>query len=203
MVDKWDLTVTVNLWAIGGLILAALWLMWLANSRLPGFRPEKVELRDPWGMVAITLRRSPEVVRLAHEAWTEISTRKAALPFDEEHDVIVEIYDSWYELFARLRRITRAVPAEQLRSSADARQLVNVLVDLLNVGLRPHLTRWQARYRTWWDAERNERPSLEPQVAQRTYPDYEELIADLRAVGERLRTFNDSLHSVAQGKKDN
>lgn len=200
MVDKWDLTVTVNLWAIGGLILAALWVMWLANSRLPGFRPEKVELRDPWGTVAITLRRSPEVVRLAHEAWTEISTRKAALPFDEEHDLIVEIYDSWYELFSELRRITRAVPAEQLRSSADARQLVNVLVSVLNDGLRPHLTQWQARYRTWWDAERKARPSLEPQAAQRTYPQYAPLIADLEKVGKHLRTFTDSLHSVAQGE---
>jgi hypothetical protein len=46
----------------------------------------------------IKIRPNHEVIQIAHKAWTELVTRKAALPFDQEHDLIIEVYNSWYTL---------------------------------------------------------------------------------------------------------
>lgn len=98
-----------------------------------------------FGGLKIHVKRTSEVVRIAHAAWTEIVTRKAAVPFDPDHDLIAEVHDSWYARFGELRQLTRSVPAEELRRSEDARDLVHLLDGVLNKGLRPHLTRWQSR----------------------------------------------------------
>jgi hypothetical protein len=44
-----------------------------------------------------------ETRRIAHQAWVEIKSRKVGLPFEEGLDVIVEVYNSWYQLFGVLR----------------------------------------------------------------------------------------------------
>ena len=51
------------------------------------------------GCATVTMCPTDDVVGLAHQAWVEITTRKAAIPFNEDYDVVTEIYDSWYELF--------------------------------------------------------------------------------------------------------
>lgn len=59
------------------------------------------------GCATVTLCPTDDIAGLAHEAWVEITTRKAALPFDDEHDVVVEVYSSWYELFRALREVAK------------------------------------------------------------------------------------------------
>src|SRR3989442_1125827 len=54
------------------------------------------------GIGGVKIRPSYEDMQIAHRAWAELVTRKAALLFDEENDVIVEVYDSWYQLFGRM-----------------------------------------------------------------------------------------------------
>jgi hypothetical protein len=113
------------------------------------------------GCATVTLCPTDDVAGLAHQAWVEITTRKAALPFDEEHDVIVEVYNSWFELFRALRELAKNVPTRGgLRKDSDAAELVEILTGALNVGLRPHLTQWQARFRRRGDEERRSRRPL-------------------------------------------
>src|SRR5437773_1730066 len=40
------------------------------------------------GIGTVKIRPSYEDIQVAHKAWVELVTRKAALPFQEDHDVI-------------------------------------------------------------------------------------------------------------------
>jgi hypothetical protein len=151
------------------------------------------------GLGRITFNADREVARLAHQAWIEITTRKAGLPYDSEHDVIEEVFDSWYELFKQLRVISKDVPTPSLRTK-HARALVKVLVEAMNSGLRPALTKWQARYRAWLAAERLQLKGEweDPQTTQARYPFYEDMIVDIRRVNQELRGLAVALDRIAQ-----
>jgi len=151
------------------------------------------------GIGKIKIRPSYEEVQIAHKAWTELATRKAALLFDEENDVVVEVYNSWCELFGRMRDLVKEIPAQKLRSSRDTRQLVRLLVEALNKGLRPHLTRWQAKFRRWYEAQLKEHQGAAPQVIQRQFPEYGELVKDLKVVNQQIVEYAEVLRRISQG----
>jgi hypothetical protein len=164
--------------APGLLAIAAIWLWrWRRGSSW-----KAVEVEIALGKVGkVKLTPNHETLRIAHQAWAELATRKAALPFEVDHDVIAEVYESWYVLFGELRALVKSVPAEQLSTGQPAARLVEVLVQALNEGLRPHLTRWQAKYRAWWEAEstKTENHGIAPQELQRRYPEHDALLGKL------------------------
>lgn len=69
----------------------------LGNVGTAEFRPNKTDLQ------------------IAHKIWTELITRKAAIPIDKENDVIEEIYDSWHVLFQKVRDFISEIPAVLIR----------------------------------------------------------------------------------------
>ena len=166
---------------------------------------EAVSAEIPIGNLGtVTIHPNHETVKVAYKAWIELATRKAALPFDEEHDVIVEVYNSWYQLFERLRNLAKEIPAHQLRKNEDARELVHVMVVVLNDGLRPHLTKWQAKFRRWYEAEckKEEYQNLSPQEIQKKYPEYEALVKDIKNVNNAIVEYSKLLRKVAEGDKE-
>ncbi|MEK9136173.1 MAG: hypothetical protein AAB393_03545, partial [Bacteroidota bacterium] len=54
-----------------------------------GFRTKSVKISFKGPEVEIC--PDHETRRIAYQAWVEIQTRKVGLPFEEEHDVIVEV----------------------------------------------------------------------------------------------------------------
>ena len=74
-------------------------------------------------------------------------------------------------------------------------------MDVLNKGLRPHLTRWQAGFRSWYrtEAEKEANRLLPPQQLQKRYPEYEQLIAEMTVVNEHLVTYRENLRKIAFG----
>lgn len=126
-------------------------------------------------------------------------TRKAALPFDKDHDVISEVYDSWYALFQGMRSLTKTIPAEKVRGSKDTQELVRLLVDALNKGLRPHLTKWQARFRHWYENALKKSTEKSPQEIQRDFPQYQELVDELTKVNKQLVEYADVIRRIAHG----
>lgn len=199
--DDWALDVLVGPVLIVLVVAAAVWVfvrVILGNRN----RFEVVEIEAPIVGGSITLHRNDEVVRVAHAAWTEIITRKAGLEFDEENDLIDEVYNSWYELFKELRALTKTVPAHMLRTSKDARELVNLLVKVLNEGLRPHLTKHHARFRNWKKRADEDADERDDQDRQRDFPGYEALVADLKYVNAEMVQFANQLKVLAQGKSE-
>jgi len=148
----------------------------------------------------VKIKPSYVVIQIAHKAWVELMTRKAGLPLDEENDVIVEIYDSWYALFSEMRNLAREVPAEKIRQNSDTRMLIRLIIDSLNLGLRPHLTKWQAKFRRWYSEEEKKYPELSPQQIQRKYGHYNELIGELKAMNQQLMEYAAFLKDIAHGR---
>lgn len=178
-------------------ILAAVIGLW---SR--GRRYDVVELNvDVAKIGKVVMRPNQEVAGIAHRAWSELTTRKAALPFDPDRDVIAEVYDSWHSLFGEMRSLIRAIPVEKLRASPDAQKLCDYLVRVLNDVLRPHLTQHQARFRSWYEHALKDNPGKSPQDLQRSYPGYDELVRDLIERNRQMVDFAAFLKQVAYGEK--
>ncbi|MBZ5499152.1 MAG: hypothetical protein LAP85_22360 [Acidobacteriia bacterium] len=201
----WGFEIRVGvLWLLlAVVVVVAVWwfIPWIRRKWLKGYRTRAVKLT--FKGVEWEICPDTETRRIAYQAWVEIKSRKVGLPFEEELDVIVEIYDSWYQLFGVLRDLAKGIPADQLLECEDTRNVVTLLMKALNEGLRPHLTRWQARLRRWYDAElaKDENRGVSPQDIQRRYPQYDELVADLRKVNEDFVRFADSLEKVVKDGK--
>lgn len=200
----WGFEIRIGIWwllLVAFIVVAVIWgFPWIRRKYFKQFRTESVKLTFKgveWNICPDT-----ETRRVAHQAWVEVKSRKVGLPFEEGLDVIVEVYNSWYQLFGVLRDLAKSIPADRLQDCDDTRNLVALLMKALNDGLRPHLTKWQAKFRRWYEAElaKPESQSKSPQDIQKQYPQYGELVADLRKVNEEFVKFADSLHEVVMAK---
>jgi len=182
---------------------AVLWWLvpYLRRKYFRNFRTKAIKLKTKWGEWEVY--PDYDTRRIAHQAWVEIKSRKVGLPFDEDNDVVVEVYNSWYALFGVLRELAKSIPPDRLQDCDETRKVVEVLMRSLNDGLRPHLTRWQAKFRRWYDSESKEPDTndLTPQEIQQRYPDFAELVADLKKVNHEFVEFADLLERVVKDSK--
>ena len=146
----------------------------------------------------------PESFRLAYQFWIEMTTRKLGLPIDLRHDIVAELYDSWYAFFKLARELVKAIPLHRNPASQEMRHLVGLFRAVLNEGMRPHLEHWQARFRAWLSAGGNRAlaAGLTPQEMQSQFPEWTALSRDLMAANRRLGGYLTSLEAmVAQPRK--
>ncbi len=198
-----DRSIALTVWLVIGFIALTIgirvWISYWRNKRWP----------RPWSRLSIVkgevtfagigkfeISPNTEDLQIAHRIWTELKTRKAALPFDPEHDVITEVYDSWYVLFGKTRDLIANIPATLIQKDHSTREIVRISLAVLNDGLRPHLTRWQARYRSWYATQKEELAVRSPQEVQKDFPGYEELIKDLITVNEGLIKYAEQLYHL-------
>lgn len=195
------LVMEISLWGLVSLLLLFFAMRWLVvRPKSPFHKYELVKLNIQLGNIgSVELRPNNEDVQIAHRIWTELMTRKAAQPIDIEHDVIVEIYNSWYALFGRVRQLISDIPGHMLRKEKSTQELVRIATQTLNNGLRPHLTRWQARFRHWYDKCPDELKEKCPQDCQREFPDYDLLIADIQKVNLQLIQYAGELEKIIHG----
>jgi len=135
--------------------------------------------------------------QIAYKIWVELSTRKIGLPIDLEHDVISEVYDSWHTFFTVTRELVKDVPVNKFRRK-ETEEIVRMSIGVLNDGLRPHLTKWQARFRRWYGKATEDSDFIDqsPQEIQERYPKYDELQADLLAVNQRLMAYRKTMYEL-------
>ena len=145
----------------------------------------------------IKLRPNNTDIQIAYQIWVELSTRKIGLKIDLENDVITEIYNSWYEFFSITRELAKKLPASKFRRK-DTQRIVQLSIDLLNEGIRPHLTKWQARFRRWYEYElqKSENTELTPQDIQRKFKHYDELTSEMIDVNNRLINYRNKMHEI-------
>src|ERR1041385_5356832 len=126
--ERSQLVVEISLWLLGAIAaLFALLKLFVWSRKSPFHKYELVKLNVQLGSVgSVELRPNNEDVQIAHRIWTELITRKAAQPIDIENDVIVEIYNSWYALFGRVRQLISDIPGHLLRKEKSTQQLVKI-----------------------------------------------------------------------------
>ena len=181
-----SLIFTVSLWVLAFVVLVVFLLIF--GRRITGHFKSDITLKLKLGSVAeVTIKPNYQVKQIAHKVWVELNTRKAGLPIDKDNDVISDIYKSWYELFGEIRTLARDIPASKL-NDPNTRKLVELLITTLNEGLRPHLTRWRAKYEWWYEdaISKSKRDELTPQALQSQYPEYKDLVKDMMQINGQL-----------------
>lgn len=196
--ENYNLVIQISLWLVGILIILFLiYFFWLKNK----LRYDLVKVDIKLGNVGTAeFRPNKSDLQIAHKIWTELVTRKAAIPIDKEHDVIEEIYNSWYTMFQKVREFISDIPADLIRNNKSTKEIVRIATQTLNDGLRPHLTRWQARFRTWSDAKKDKLMEMTPQELQKEYPEYNDLIEDLMKVNAQLIQYSQELKKIVDKK---
>jgi hypothetical protein len=177
-------------------------LIWIgfkifAARRLADFEIDSAELG--LGDYKVSFRPNDLDRQIAYSIWVELSTRKIGLPIDVEDDVISEVYDSWYSFFGITRDLIKDIPVSKARSDSTGK-IIELSIEVLNEGLRPHLTRWQARFRHWYEAQMENKEDASPQELQKKFPEYDALCADLLTVNNRLIKYRMKLNELARGK---
>ena len=195
----WAISIDISICIIALLIILLILGWWLTRHKVKRYK--LVKLNISLGKIG-TAEFAPneQDIQIAHKIWTELITRKAAIPIDPEHDVIVEIYDSWYSLFGRVRELISELPGRLVREDSATQNLITIATDSLNNGLRPHLTKWQARFRNWYSLQKTALETKTPQEVQREYPEYDDLMEDLRRVNTELIQYAGELQKLVRGK---
>lgn len=186
------ITGTVGLLLVAGVV----YKYWrLKLGRVSDFEINEAEFG--LGQQKIKLKANDDDRQIAYKIWVELSTRKIGLKIDLEQDVISEVYDSWHTYFSVTRELIKDVPVRKYRRDATAK-IVQLSIEVLNEGLRPHLTKWQARFRRWYEraALHADFESKSPQEIQRAFPDFEELSVDLMLVNKRLIAYRTKMHEL-------
>ena len=181
--------------ATGLLILG---IGWLIFRGVPRYRQRSVTLALPFGLGSVTYDISEDEREAAWRLFVQLKTRKAAIPFDHENDLVVEVLDSLYELVDITRELLTGLPV----SSSKSIGLSDLMLRVLNDGLRPFLTRWQADFRRWWESAVQDPANgrERPQTIQRAYPLYGELVEGIVEMNQQLDEYAEDLLSVARSR---
>lgn len=201
--EGWSIFVLKFNWIAVVIILILLWgIAFLMKKCLNYVNQKSItvdEVNLGIGNSSVKLSYSKKDQEIAYKIWVELSTRKIGLCYDEENDVIKEVYDSWYKFFETVRELLKEIPVNRLPYSGD---LIELTEKVLNIGLRPHLTRWQAKYRKWYEEELQDNRAT-PQEIQKKYPEYDVLIQDLLETNEKLIEYKKLMKKIAFGENGN
>lgn len=188
---------------IGGLgvILAAIFLSRLVGVPRRFWKTFEINEAE-FGLGDQKIKLSPNVTdqQIAYKIWVELSTRKIGIPIDTANDVISEIYDSWFNFFSVTRELIKDVPVQKFRRK-DTEQIVRLSIEVLNQGIRPHLTLWQARFRRWYENQLKleANADVHPQDIQRKFPQFSDLERDLLEVNQRLINYRQKMYEIIKG----
>lgn len=190
-----NLTIQVNMLFVGLLVFAVL-LFWkiFVKKRKVKVNIEQISFGTNGGSAVLSFSHREQ--EIAYKLWVELITRKIALSFDEQNDVIVEVYDSAYQFFGIARNLMKEIPYTSFSGKSN---LVWITEEVLNNALRPHLTCWQAKFRRWYseEIERKDNSGMSPQEIQTKYPYYDALIKDLKNTNRMIQTYCGNLERIA------
>jgi hypothetical protein len=203
--QKGTFSLTLNFWVLlFGIILFFLVTYLLKKYRNnstveQNIKPVKLKYSLGGAEVEYEITRNYKNIEIAHRIYIELITRKAAIEIEEDKDVIVEVYNSWYSLFKTTRDELKSISGELIKDNSTSIQLVELLTDILNKGLRPHLTTYQAEFRKWYDDQLEKDNSLSPQKIQANYKDFTVLMISMKEVNNDLIEYSKQLKKIIDG----
>lgn len=191
-------------WLIIAIVVAILLLAYFIKrnfSKWFNWQEMEVEISGTPN-IKFKVERNDENLYIANRIYIELTTRKAAIPIDENKDVIEEVYNSWYKLFGIIREEIKSVPGKYLKDHDPTSALIGLTRNILNDAMRPHLTEHQAKFRKWLSTAKEEQlnKNLTPQDLQKKYPDFTNLIASMKLVNLTLIDYANELDKLIKGK---
>lgn len=204
-IEKGTFSLTLNLWVLLIVIILIFLVTFLLkkyrnNSAIEqNIKPVKLKYSLGGTEVEYEITRNYKNIEIAHRIYIELITRKAAIEIEENKDVIVEVYNSWYSLFQITRDELKSIDGELIKDNNKSSQLVKLLTDILNKGLRPHLTEYQAKFRKWYNEQLENDNSLSPQEIQTNYEDFIPLMTSMKQVNINLMDYSKQLKKIIDG----
>lgn len=201
--DKWNLLITLH-WSIYLILIftMSIWVLKLLKNNFIFYKHIEIDSAEI-GIRGQKIKIKPNYtnIDIAYKIWVELNTRKIGLPIDFENDVIVEVYKSWYEFFGLTRELIKGLPATKIRNDKHSIELIELSTKILNEGLRPHLTLWQAKFHRWYDSSLLDTnyKTLTPQQLQKEFSEYELLKNDMARINLNLIYYKNSVHKLAFG----
>lgn len=200
-----DMSLSIDGLVVVTLFLLALSIIFWRAWKFIFHRSKDFEINEAefgLGQQKIKLKPNDDDRQIAYKIWVELSTRKIGLPIDLEQDVIVEVYESWHTFFSVTRELIKDVPVRKYQRDSTAK-IVRLSIEVLNEGLRPHLTKWQARFRRWYEhaVQRDQLGNAAPQEIQREFPAFSDLTEDLKLVNARLIAYRSRMHDLMTSQR--
>ncbi len=133
----------------------------------------------------------------AWKIYTQITTRVAAVDFDEENDSALKVHESLYGLFQLIREEIGNIPIERVaKDRADDN--VKFYLAILNDGLRPHLSKWHVPLSKWVENEQKKHPEQSIVEIEKRFPQRKELLESFRAMNGRMKDYADKLLRIVK-----
>ena len=79
--------------------------------------PVKLKYKLGGAEIEYNIIRNYQNIEIAHKIYIELVTRKAAIEIEEDKDVIVEVYNSWYSLFQITRNELKSINGQLLKDN--------------------------------------------------------------------------------------
>ena len=191
-------------WLILGIILAVILIAYFITrifSKRVNWREMEIEISGS-PKLKFKVERNDDNLYIANRIYIELTTRKAAIPIDENNDVLEEVYDSWYKLFGIIRDEIKSVPGKYLKDHDPTSALIGITRKILNDAMRPHLTEYQAKFRKWLEIAKQDAANkdLSPQDLQKKYQDFANLVASMKLVNQILINYAGELDKLIKDK---
>lgn len=205
-IEQGIFSLTLNLWVLLIVIILIFLFTYLVkkyrnNSGIEqNIKPVKLKYSLGGTEVEYEITRNYKNIEIAHRIYIELITRKAALEIEEDKDVIVEVYNSWYSLFNITRDELKSIDGVLIKDNNKSNELVELLTDILNKGLRPHLTEYQAKFRKWYNEQIEKDNSSSPQEIQANYEDFTPLMDSMKQVNTNLMDYSKQLKKIIDGE---
>jgi len=204
--DDYTFSLILNTWTILLIVVLFFIIRWVIKKFFLNKKsidkeiiPVTLKYKLGGGEITYQIVRNYQNIEIAHKIYIELITRKAAIQIDEEKDVIVEVYNSWYSLFQITRNELKSFDGKLLKDNNTSQELIRLLTDILNKGLRPHLTEYQARFRKWYSEQLEEDEGESPQDIQSKFEDIKELLNSMKEVNQTLIDYSEQLKKIIDG----
>lgn len=136
----------------------------------------------------------------AWRIYTQLSTRIAATDFNEEYDSALLVHGSLHKVFELIREEIASIPVERFKKDRSA-NVVKFYMDILNEGIRPHLSKWHIPLSKFVENEEKSHPNQSILEIEKRFPNRKELIDSIKAMNKRMKWYSEELLKIAQSSK--
>ncbi len=155
-------------------------------------------VNTPAGLtVGLSVSRNDREV--AWRIYTQLATRVAIVDFNDTYDSFFLVNGSLHSVFDLIRQELASIPVERIRRDRSD-ELVQFYMSILNDGIRPYLSKWHMPISQWIETEKLKRPNATYYELEQTFPQRKEILEDMKAMNDRMKTIGSQLLKIAKAK---
>lgn len=163
--------------------------------RTPKFKVKRISTSLPFGLGQVELESDEATRRAAWALYVELKTRITTETLEKDQGLLREALNSLYSLFASTREILREAGPDV---GTSLESVGGVAIAVLNVGLRPFLTKWHPALSAW-EAQRP--ANVGPKEHEKNWAEELQMRNELKLLRENLEQYVDALAKVIGVKK--